>query len=71
MSRPHFKGDLMKKKILLALLVLSLISLSACFSNNVESSKPPLTFEWRLNPSTGKFSYGPTINGIGFGYDLT
>ena len=61
----------MKKKILLALLVLSLISLSACFSNNVESSKPPLTFEWRLNPSTGKFSYGPTINGIGFGYDLT
>ena len=60
----------MKKKILLVLLVLSLISLSACSSNNVESSKPPLTFEWRLNPSTGKFSYGPTINGIGFGYDL-
>lgn len=61
----------MKKKILLALLILSLISLSACSSNNVESSEPPLTFEWRLNPSTGKFSYGPTINGIGFGYDLT
>ena len=60
----------MKKKILLVLLILSLISLSACSSNNVESSKPPLTFEWRLNPSTGKFSYGPTINGIGFGYDL-
>lgn len=60
----------MKKKILLALLILSLISLSACSSNNVESSKPPLTFEWRLNPSTGKFSYGPTINGVGFGYDL-
>ena len=60
----------MKKKILLILLILSLISLSACSSNNVESSKPPLTFEWRLNPSTGKFSYGPTINGIGFGYDL-
>lgn len=68
--RPHFKGDLMKKKILLALLILSLISLSACSSSNVESSKPPLTFEWRLNPSTGKFSYGPTINGVGFGYDL-
>lgn len=60
----------MKKKILIVLLILSLISLSACSSNNVESSKPPLTFEWRLNPSTGKFSYGPTINGIGFGYDL-
>ena len=60
----------MKKKILFVLLILSLISLSACSSNNVESSKPPLTFEWRLNPSTGKFSYGPTINGIGFGYDL-
>ena len=60
----------MKKKILLALLILSLISLSACSSDNVESSKPPLTFEWRLNPSTGEFSYGPTINGIGFGYDL-
>lgn len=60
----------MKKKILLVLLILSLISLSACSSNNVESSKPPLTFEWRLNPSTGNFSYGPTINGIGFGYDL-
>lgn len=60
----------MKKKVLLVLLILSLISLSACSSNNVESSKPPLTFEWRLNPSTGKFSYGPTINGIGFGYDL-
>ena len=61
----------MKKKILLVLLILSLISLSACSSNNVESSKPPLTFEWRLNPSTGKFGYGPTIDGIGFGYDLT
>ena len=62
----------MKKKILLILLMLSLIiSLSACSSNNVESSKPSLTFEWRLNPSTGNFSYGPTINGIGFGYDLT
>lgn len=61
----------MKKKILLVLSILSLISLSACSSNNVESSKPPFTFEWRLNPSTGKFSYGPTINGIGFGYDLT
>ena len=60
----------MKKKILFVLLILSLISLSACSSNNVESSEPPLTFEWRLNPSTGKFSYGPTINGIGFGYDL-
>ena len=60
----------MKKKVLLVLLILSLISLSACSSNNVESSKPPLTFEWRLNPSTGKFSYGPTINGVGFGYDL-
>ena len=60
----------MKKKILLVLLILSLISLSACSSNNVESSKPPLTFEWRLNPSTGNFSYGPTINGVGFGYDL-
>ena len=60
----------MKKKVLLVLLILSLISLSACSSNNVESSKPPLTFEWRLNPSMGKFSYGPTINGIGFGYDL-
>lgn len=61
----------MKKKILLILLILSLIvSLSACSSNNVESSEPPLTFEWRLNPSTGKFSYGPTINGVGFGYDL-
>ena len=60
----------MKKKILLVLLILSLISLSACSSNNIESSKPPLTFEWRLNPSTGKFSYGPTINGVGFGYDL-
>ena len=62
----------MKKKILLILLMLSLvISLSACSSNNVESSKSPITFEWRLNPSTGSFSYGPTINGIGFGYDLT
>lgn len=60
----------MKKKVLLVLLILSLISLSGCSSNNVESSKPPLTFEWRLNPSTGKFSYGPTIDGIGFGYDL-
>ena len=60
----------MKKKILLVLLILSLISLSACSSNNVESSKPPLTFEWRLNPSTGKFSYGPAISGVGFGYDL-
>lgn len=63
----------MKKKILLVLLILSLISLSACSSNNVESSttpEPPLTFEWRYNPSTGKFSYGPTINGVGFGYNL-
>ena len=63
------------KKILLILLMLSIIiSLSACSSNRVESSttpEPPLTFEWRLNPSTGKFSYGPTINGVGFGYDLT
>jgi hypothetical protein len=65
----------MKKKILLILLMLSLIiSLSACSSNEVESSttpEPPLTFEWRFNPSTGNFSYGPTINGVGFGYDLT
>ena len=60
----------MKKKVLLVLLILSLISLSACSSNNVESSEPPITFEWRLNPSTGNFSYGPTINGVGFGYDL-
>ena len=60
----------MKKKVLLVLLILSLISLSACSSNNVESSEPPITFEWRLNPSTGSFSYGPTINGVGFGYDL-
>ena len=62
------------KKILLILLMLSLIiSLSACSSNNVESSTNPntnITFEWRFNPSTGKFKYGPTINGIGFGYDL-
>ena len=50
-----------------------IISLSACSSNNVESSttpEPPLTFEWRYNPSTGNFSYGPTINDVGFGYDL-
>ena len=63
------------KKILLILLMLSLIiSLSACSSNNVESSTTPessITFEWRFNPSTGKFSYGPTINGMGFAYDLT
>ena len=62
------------KKVLLILLVLSLIiSLSACSSNNVESSTSPntnITFEWRFNPSTGKVKYGPTINGIGFGYDL-
>ena len=62
------------KKILLILLTLSLfISLSACSSNNVESSTSPeanITFEWRLNPATGQFKYGPTYNGVGFGYDL-
>lgn len=62
------------KKFLVILLMLSLtISLSACSSNNVESSTGPeanITFEWRFNPSTGKFKYGPTMNGVGFGYDL-
>ena len=62
------------KKILIILLMLSLIiSLSACSSNNVESSTSPeanITFEWRFNPSTGQFKYGPTMNGVGFGYDL-
>ena len=64
----------MKKKILIILLMLSLIiSLSACSSNRIESSttpEPPLTFEWRYNPSTGQFKYGPTMYGVGFGYDL-
>ena len=62
------------KKILVILLMLSLIiSLSACSSNDVESSTSPeanITFEWRFNPSTGQFKYGPTMNGVGFGYDL-
>ena len=62
------------KKILVILLILSfIISLSACSSNEVESSTSPeanVTFEWRFNPSTGQFKYGPTYHGVGFGYDL-
>lgn len=59
------------KKILVILLMLALItSLSACSSNETKSSDPGVTFEWRLNPSTGKFGYGPTVGGVGFGYDL-
>lgn len=67
----------MKKFVAILLFILIIISLSACSSKPTKSNNSikqymgsGVTFEWRYNPSTGKFGYGPTLNGIGFSEDF-